>query len=99
MEQVEYEWEQERWDPIDSSYLCHINFHFPDNSSIAPAFTYDWRHWRLAELRDVLADAGLPEQHVFWPEVDGGGKLTGEYSEQEAGRDDETWNAYIAAGQ
>ena len=33
------------------------------------------------------------------PEVDGGGKLTGEYSEQEAGRDDETWNAYIAAGQ
>lgn len=95
---AEYEWEQSKWDPITGNLLCHINFLFPDGSSIAPAFTYDWRYWSLTELCDALADAGLADQHVFWPDVDSQGALTGEHSEQKVGRDDVTWACYIAAG-
>ena len=32
------------------------------------ASRYDWRHWRLADLKDVLKDAGFSTVHVFWPE-------------------------------
>jgi hypothetical protein len=95
---AEYEWEQECWDPVSSDYLCHINFVFPDGSDISPAFTYDWRHWSMAEVCDTLTEAGFTDQHIFWPDVDSEGALTGKYSESSTGRDDETWNAYIAAG-
>lgn len=95
---AEYEWEQASWDPITSSLLCHINFIFPDGSNISPAFTYDWRYWGIAELCDVLAEAGLKEQHILWPDVDSEGELTGTYTEKNTGRDDRTWTAYIAAG-
>ena len=78
--------------------MCHINFYFADGSAIKPAYTYDWRYYSLAELRDALADAGLHEQHVFWPDADETGALTGTYSEKLVGTDDETWTAYIAAG-
>jgi hypothetical protein len=95
---VEYEWEQVSWDPITSNLQCAIHFAFPDGSRLENAFEYDWRHWRLAELQDVLRDAGFSKLHVFWPDVDNEGDLTGTYSEAATGRDDETFSAYIAAG-
>jgi hypothetical protein len=94
---VKYEWEQIKWDPITSSLLCAIHFAFPDGSRMDKAFVYDWRYWSLSELQDALQDAGFTKVHVFFPDVDAEGKLTGEYSKEVTGRDDETFNAYLAA--
>lgn len=76
---IEIEWAQRRVDPITGDLDCELSFFFPDGSSMAPAFTYAFRYWGLAELQDVLKEAGFAEVVVFWPDADEeDGELTGE---------------------
>ena len=94
---IEMEWKQVSVDPLSGDFLCHLSFFFPDGSSLAPAFTYPWRFWGLRELQDVLADAGFPRVHVYWPSADEEGCLTGDFEKATAGTDDETFTCYVVA--
>ena len=60
-------------------------------------FTFEFRLWGMAELRDVLLDAGFSRVEFFWPEADADGQLTGEFAMSKTGTDDEAFTAYIAA--
>jgi hypothetical protein len=62
-----YIWEQARFNPVDHRMLCHIHFE-RNGRRLRRAFTYDWRFWTLPELRELLAEAGFRESHVY---VDG----------------------------
>lgn len=59
-----YQWDQRRYNPVDSSYLCHIHYSFLDGTELRCAFTYDWRYWSMIELLELLQEVGF-ETHVF----------------------------------
>lgn len=71
-----YIWEQADFNPITNETLCHIHFRFPDRSQLKKAFTYDWRLWSIAELREIGQEAGFANSTVYWegtdPETDEG---------------------------
>ena len=96
-------WEQEKYNPITNEILCHIHFKFNDGSGIKRAFTYDWRLWTIAELRELLLEAGFSNTHVYWEEyVDDEDDeeymvSTGRYIEMDEVENQESWVSYLAA--
>ncbi len=70
MENFDYVWEQESFDPINNRTVCHIHFHFHDGTRMKRAFSYDWRLWSLPELRDAMIDAGFVRVDTWWDDND-----------------------------
>ncbi len=54
-----YQWEQARYNAATHELRAHIHFRLRDGTSLRRAFTYDWRLWTVAELRDLMAEAGF----------------------------------------
>lgn len=84
-----YQWEQASFDPLNNRVVNHIHFAFPDGSRKRRAFTYDWRLWSLAELREALLEAGFTDLHVSFETEDGFGDLDP--------NDMHAWVAYLVA--
>lgn len=61
-----YVWDQHNHNPINNNADLSIHFRFPDGSEMRNAFTYSWRIWGLAELRDILFDAGFNTVDCYW---------------------------------
>jgi len=93
-----YIWEQAAYNAVNGDFLCHIHFKFDDGSKLKRAFTYDWRLWTLAEIRELLEAAGFSNVVTYfhgWDEETGEGDgnfLPADVVEAEAG-----WQAYITA--
>lgn len=93
-----YIWDQAGYDPVTSSTTCHIHFTFPDGSRLNQAFSYHWRLWTLAELQEVLAEAGFRASTVYWQGTDPKtGEGTDEFKPVQHGDPDPAWIAYIVA--
>ncbi len=92
-----YVWDQASYDPISADFLTHIHFHFPDGSRMKKAFTYDWRLWTLAEIGELLREAGFSHVQVFWEQTGEDGEGNGEYEAVDVGDPDPAWIAYVAA--
>ena len=90
-----YVWEQASYDPITHQTVCHIHFELPDGRKLRRAFTYDWRLWTIAELRDALLETGFAEVAVYWEQVDDDGDGTGEYRRTEREENQEGWLVYV----
>jgi SAM-dependent methyltransferase len=93
-----YQWEQASYNPITHETLCHIHFVLRDESRIERAFTYDWRLWSIAEVRELLYEVGFSSVRVYWEAVDEDGDGTGEYYATEAEENQESWLVYLVAG-
>jgi hypothetical protein len=93
-----YVWEQEAYNPITHETLCHIHFELSDGSKIERAFTYDWRLWSIAELRELLYEVGFTGVRVYWEATDEDGDGTGEYYPTEQEENQESWLVYLVAG-
>ncbi|MBN2804195.1 MAG: class I SAM-dependent methyltransferase [Deltaproteobacteria bacterium] len=93
MEEFEYIWEQESFDPITHETICHIHFAFNDGSRMDKAFTYDWRYWSLPELKDILAEAGFKHIDVWWNYNNG----NEDFEKAQKAENMESWIAYLAA--
>jgi cyclopropane fatty-acyl-phospholipid synthase-like methyltransferase len=91
VENFEYIWEQSSFDPITNSTRCNIHFRFKDKSELKNAFTYDWRHWSIPELRDILEEVGFSTIDTWWDGKDD------EYAICTSAVNLEAWVAYIAA--
>ena len=102
-ENFKFIWQQKKYNPITSEILCHIHFRFDDGSKIKKAFTYDWRLWSIAELSELLKEAGFSRVHVYWEEYadadDDDDYLTGtgRYTEVTEVENQEAWVSYIFA--
>jgi SAM-dependent methyltransferase len=92
-----YVWEQAEFDPISSHFVCHISFEFRDGSRLRRAFTYDWRLWTLAELRDLLLEAGFVGVDAYWEGEDAEGAGSGTFHRVARATNDPGWNAYLVA--
>ena len=92
-----YVWHQAEFHPVTNYIRCHIDFRFKDGSKIKKAFTYEWRLWSAAEIREVLAEAGFSKSTLYWEGDDEDGEGNGEFTPDEKGAADLAWIAYIVA--
>jgi len=93
----DYVWDQDSFDGIGNRTTCFIHFRFPDGSEMSRAFRYDWRLWGLAEMRDVLREAGFARSEVYWEGTDGEGEGNGVFTHREKAENTEAWIAYVVA--
>lgn len=92
-----YIWEQASYNPIDASLVCHIHFAFADGSRLERAFSYAWRLWTLAEIRELLIEAGFRKTTVYWQGFDENGEADGVFVPAESGDADAGWICYLGA--
>lgn len=70
-----YEWEVVTFDAMTHEGEYRIHFHFPDGSSLAPAFSYQWRIWLPPELRDLVLECGFRRAAMYVGKADEDGLL------------------------
>lgn len=92
-----YVWEQEKYDPISGTLICHIHFDFPDGSRLEQAFSYDWRLWTLPEIRELLEEVGFARTTIYWQGFDEEGEADGIFKPVTEGEADAGWICYITA--
>lgn len=66
-----YFWDCQKYDAITNECLYAIHFKENNKPKMENVFTYDWRLWSIAELRDILMDAGFSKTFCYWEEDDG----------------------------
>ncbi|HVP13797.1 MAG TPA: class I SAM-dependent methyltransferase [Phycisphaerae bacterium] len=92
-----YIWDQSEYDPISDHTVCHIHFKFPDGTMLRNAFSYDWRLWTLAGIRDALHLAGFRSTEVYWEGTNRHGGGNGVYRKRKKVENFAAWNAYTVA--
>jgi hypothetical protein len=93
----QYRWKQESFNPVTADARFSISFKFKDGSKLKRAFEYDWRFWTIPEVREMLAEAGFRESHVYWESEDDDGEDTGEWQRGEDAPSNPSWICYIVA--
>lgn len=97
-EMIEYAWSHDAADPRDAIVENSISFRILVDGEVVQemprAFTYRWRLWSIAELREALAEAGFAESAVYADvNVPPGGKPTPVREPAELGDD---WIVMVA---
>ena len=90
-----YVWDQDEYDAITNEILCKIHFQFPDGSELRDAFVYDWRLWTIAELRELLIEAGFRSADAYWEGADEDGEGNGEFTKVARAANEDAWIAYV----
>lgn len=90
-----YFWDQKSYDPINSGSQFAIHFKRYGEQRREDVFTYNWRMWSVAELRDLLEEVGFSKVHVYWEMHDEDGDGNGEYEPVTESEDCEAWVAYL----
>lgn len=93
-----YEWKQVSYNPINSHACCSISFLFSDGSKLRDAFVYHWRLWTIAEVREMLSEAGFRKTHVYWAvgeDMEGDGEFG--WRRREKAPSDASWTCYLVA--
>jgi len=91
-----YYWEQLDYDPVYNTARSAMHFKPKRGKKILNVFTYEWRIWTIAEIRELLAEAGFRKSHVYW-EGDDGRSGNGKFAVDENGGREEVWIAMILA--
>lgn len=94
-----YVWDQDLYKPGTAEFTCHIHFRFRDGSEYPKAFTYVWRKWGMAELKDLLADAGFSSVRSYFEGEDEDDPEEGDgiFEHDEEGDNCESWIAYLVS--
>ena len=102
-QQATYIWEHVSFNPIDGHMACAIHFEFDDGSRMDNAFKYEWRHWGIPEIKELLLESGYKNVRVYWEEYvdadDDDDELegTGKYYETNEVENQESWMIYLVA--
>ena len=92
-----YHWKQIAFNPVTHDAQFSISFKFKDGSKLKNAFEYNWRFWSVPEVREMLAEAGFAESHVYFELEDEDGEDTGEWARKTDTDSNPCWLAYIVA--
>ena len=94
-EDFSYFWEQDSYNPVTNEALFHIHFKRKGEKKRKRVFTYDWRLWSLAELKDLMLEAGFHKVSIYWEGTGADGDGNGIYRRTEKGDDSVAWVSYI----
>lgn len=97
-EKFSYFWDQEGFDPLTNEAKFAIHFQRVGEERRDNAFTYDWRMWSPAELRDLLMECGYKKISCYWEGTDAEGEGDGEFKQANTGEECESWVTYVVAG-
>lgn len=93
-----YHWEQASFNPVNADASFYISFKFADGSKMKRAFEYHWRFWTIPEVREMLAEAGFRECHVYWEDdEDEEDDSYGEWHRSESAPSNPSWICYVVA--
>jgi hypothetical protein len=94
-----YHWEQASFNPVTSEGTYYISFKFTDGSKLHRVFEYHWRFWTIPEVREMLAEAGFRESHVYWEseEEDEDHEDYGRWRRGDDAPSNPSWICYIVA--
>lgn len=92
-----YFWDQDSYNPITHEGMFYIHFQRKGEKRRDKVFTYDWRLWTIAELRDILEEVGFKKSVVYWEGTDKNGDGDGVFKPSEKGEECDAWVAYIVA--
>ena len=93
-----YYWDLDHFNPITNEVTYYIHFKPKGKKKIREVFTYEWRHWGLPELIDLLHEAGFAKTVPYWEGDDGDGGGDGDFYEAtESEENCESWVTYISA--
>ena len=92
-----YVWDQKWYAPVSGLQECAIHFRFDDESEMRNAFVYDWRYWSMAELHDLLREAGFARVDAYFEQFDDDGDGNGVFEKEQKGHNCESWIAYLVA--
>lgn len=89
-----YYWDQKNFDPVTNYADFAIHFRYK-NKMYEDVFTYDWRLWSIAEIREIMKEAGFKQTQVYWEGTarDGGGN--GVFTRITKGEACLSWIAYV----
>lgn len=85
-----YVWDQGEVDPITHDVVNRIHFEFKGGARLRNAFVYEWRLWSLAEIRELLEEAGFSKVIVYWQDE-------GRYVIRETSENQPLWLVYLVA--
>lgn len=91
----EYIWDQAEYNPINHDTTCHIHFKVPGYRKIEKAFTYEWRLWTLAELQEILLEAGFSKAEVYLHDFDDDGDSDEIFRLRKTYENVQGWVAYV----
>lgn len=91
-----YYWDQKGFDPLTNEAQFAIHFRV-GGTKHEDVFTYDWRMWSFAELRDIMIEVGFKKTNNYWEGTakDGGGN--GKFTRTNEGESCLSWIAYLIA--
>jgi len=92
---MKYFFEQSEFDPITNKTRFHLSFQRNGERKRGRVFSYDWRMYSIAEIRDVMLDAGFKDTVVYWEGTGRDGRGSGVFRRREKGEPCEVWVAYI----
>lgn len=92
-----YFWDQDTFNPLTNEAKFYIHFKRKGERKRTKVFSYDWRLWSLAELKDLFAEAGFSKTVVYWEGTDDEGDGNGVFTPTQVGEDCESWVAYVVA--
>lgn len=92
-----YFWEQTYFNPIEQHGKFAIHYQRKGEAKRRNVFTYEWRLWGLAELRELLMEVGFKGTRVYWEGSDSSGGGDGKFKITNQGDDAESWIAYLVA--
>jgi hypothetical protein len=93
-----YYWECQNFNPMNNHCRFAIHFKLKGEQKRKDVFVYDWRMYGMAELRDILEEAGFKKTVAYWEEddeEDEGGN--GVFYPTEDAEQCDAWVTYIAA--
>lgn len=95
-EDYTYFFEQEGFDPLSHEARFHMHFQRQGEERRSRVFTYDWRVWTVAEVKDALLEAGFAGVRTYWEATtdEGAGGGTWKLIER-VGAETETWASYL----
>ena len=90
-----YFWDQDSFEPITNEAQFYIHFKRKGEPKREKVFSYDWRLWSIAEIKDLFEEVGFKESKVFWEQSDDEGDGNGEFKEVKVGEECESYVAYV----
>ncbi len=91
-----YYWDCDNYNPLTNEVLYYIHFKVKkDGQKYKKVFTYDWRHWTVAEIVEVMEDAGFSKVYTYWEGEDEEGEGDGEFYRSEIEENCESWVTYV----
>lgn len=95
--QFTYYWDQINFDPLTNHAQFAIHFRRPGEKKRENVFTYDWRMWAPAELKDLLLEVGFKRVLFLWEGTTDDGEGDGDFVPVTKGEECDAWVCYLVA--